>query len=322
VAWYQSPRRRLICTIVSRSRLLDAPASMRDELEVSYQKNKLTDPYVIALEIASVGRAGIPSDSFDKDRSLQLSLTAPILKVLAVERKPLDAPEPTIVANARIIELKPEQISKGEIIKASLLTEGTTGPLTKVLVPFTDVTVDTADREAEELKRRKRWSIVGLATPIAATIALILTVIGATLSISNANARADNVAEDVACLSVLEFGQATQFSMTLAYRDITAHQLRSRQLRTIAFAPSYHSDVDNADQQLRYLVAAYPSLEDSGIPLGNAASVSAYAKQASAIMARLPQEGGSAAAAKDLAALSALVNRLSNPNTVTPKQCN
>jgi hypothetical protein len=294
---------------------------VRDELEITYRNRTLNDPYAIACEIASAGRAAIPKRSFDDGQSLQLSLTAPILRLLTIEREPKSAIEPTVLASDNIIELKPVLIARREVIRLSLLTEGAVGPIGRHVDPFSDVKLETADREAEELKRRKRWSIVGLATPIAAATALILTVIGATLSISNANARADNVAEDVMCLSVLEFGQSTQLSMTLAYRDITAHQLRNGQLRTITFAPSYHSDVDNADQQLRYLVAAYPSLEGSGIPLGNAAHVSVYASQASAIMARLPREGTSDAASKDLAALSVLVDRLSNPDTVTPKQC-
>lgn len=294
---------------------------MRGELEIRYQDRTLNDPYVIACELASVGRAAIPSRSFDDRQSLQLSLTTPILRLLTLEHEPKSAVEPTVLTNGNIIDLKPVLIARREVIRLSLLTEGTVGPLGRNLDPFSDVKLETADREADEVRRKKRLSIVGLATPIAATIALILTVVAATLSITNANARANTVTEDVLCLSVLEYGQSTQLSMTLAYRDITTHRSNNGQLRAVTFAPSYNSDVSNADQQLRYLAAAYPSFEGSGISLGDAASVSAYAKQASAIMTRLPREGASAAASKDLAVLSTLVRRLSNPNTVTPKQC-
>jgi hypothetical protein len=300
IAWKTNPKKRLICTIVSRSRLLDAPASMRDELEMRYQNRTLTDPYVIACEIASAGRAAIPKRSFDDEQSLKLSLNAPILRLLAVEREPKSAFEPTILANHDIIELRPVLIAKREIIRLSVLTKGAVGSLGLNRDPFTDVKLETSDREAEEVRRRKRWSAVRLATPIAALIALILVVVATTLSISNANAQVSTVTQGLVCISTLEFGQSTQLSMTLAYRDITVRRSNDGQLRRVAFAPSYKSDVIVADQQLRYLEAVYPGLENSGIPLGNAASVSAYARQASAIMARLPKEGTGAAASKDL----------------------
>jgi hypothetical protein len=65
-------KRRLRCTTVSRSRLMNAPQEIRDDLEVSYKSQALSNPYVVALEFASTGRSAIPTDSFDNGRGLQL----------------------------------------------------------------------------------------------------------------------------------------------------------------------------------------------------------------------------------------------------------
>jgi hypothetical protein len=85
VAWRSSLiKRRLLCSIVSCTRLLAAPEPVREDLEVRFDGQPVSDPYVVALEIANVGRASIPSELFDKSRSLVFRLNASILKILTM----------------------------------------------------------------------------------------------------------------------------------------------------------------------------------------------------------------------------------------------
>ena len=186
------PRRRLNCTIVSRSRLMNAPRTIRDNLKISYDDQSLTDPYVVAYEIASTGRSAIPSSSFDKDRSLQLRLEARILMLLSMEYEPASAPKPTVnIDDDEILELRPELIARREVVKLSLLTEGMVGNATVALNPFSDVKIVVKDREATESSRRKWFPIVPL---IIALLSVVATVIAGYLTVQNATNRTNEVA--------------------------------------------------------------------------------------------------------------------------------
>lgn len=117
-------RRSVMCTLVSRSRLLDAPPFVRNQLEVNFRGESVRDPHVVALEISSAGRAAIPSQAFDKGRSLIFKIDAPIIKVLTVEHTPSSAPKPALSSERDTFALGPELLVEGEIINASILTEG------------------------------------------------------------------------------------------------------------------------------------------------------------------------------------------------------
>src|ERR1022692_1409882 len=121
--WQAFARRRLTCTVVSRSRLMNAPQAIRDNLKISYEGRTFDDPYVTVFEIGSTGRAAIPSTSFDNGRNLQLDLVATIETILSVEVEPQSATKPSIVNNGSVLELKPELIARREVIRIALLTE-------------------------------------------------------------------------------------------------------------------------------------------------------------------------------------------------------
>lgn len=311
-------RRRLSCIVVSRSRLIDAPLAMQDDLKVSYQDNLLNNPYVVALEIANTGRSAIPTKSFDDDQSLQLNLTSSILKILSIEHEPTSAPKPTMVATASVIELKPGLIAKHEIIRASLLMEGTTRTPSVALDPFSDVKIHVADREASEARRSK---ILTRGTPVAAVLTAIVIAIAAYLSVKSARTQTVAVTGDVVCISELEFGQSSLLAVELAYRDISVSRSRGGHIRLITFTRSYNIDVSNANYETQLFATASQALESSGVQLGAMPIISADDSQATKILRRLPEEGNGAAANKDLTSLSEIVSRISNPNSAIPKGC-
>ena len=118
-------RKSLSFTIVSRTRLLDAPQSVRGKLQVVFADDQpLEDPYLTVIEIANTGRSSIASKLFDSDRGMVFELGADIVEVLDVKRSPESAPLPRIISRGSIIELRPELIAAGEVVKASVLTKG------------------------------------------------------------------------------------------------------------------------------------------------------------------------------------------------------
>ena len=303
------PRRRLNCTIVSRSRLMNAPQALRDELKISYDDRALTNPYVAAFEIASTGRSAIPSSSFDKDRSLQLYLETQILMLLSMEYEPPSAAKPTVNTDGNVIELRPELIARREVIKLSLLTEGIIGNVLVALNPFSDVKIEIKDREAIESRRRKWLSFAPIAV---ALLAVVATAIAIYLT-ARATNRTNEVAGTTLCLTITEFAHTTELSLELADRDIIVNRAPNGQVRSVKFASSYDSDVAEFKQDARFLVTGYEAFSDN-----ETKQLSADINRVMTILPTLPRqvasEGTGSSANRDLAEITALLNQMTNPN--------
>jgi len=175
VAWRSSlVKRRLLCSIVSCTRLLAAPEPVRGELEVRFDGQPVNDPYVVTLEIANVGRASIPSDLFDKGRSLVFGLSAPVLKILTVEHEPSSIPAPVFLAINDKWEMKPELVAKGELIRLSFLAAGPVKGLEVTENPLTDVSVQVRDLQTWLAQRTRRRNLLQNAVAICTGIFLSL----------------------------------------------------------------------------------------------------------------------------------------------------
>ena len=170
-------RKKMLLTIASRSQLLSAPQSMRDDLQIKFKDDLIQgNPYVTALELANVGRSPIRSEDFDSKRSLQFALDAKIIKHLSTEHSPSSAPEPIVTATDTAFSLAPELIAKGEIIKIALLTEGKPSRAETKFSPFGEVTIEIGDREAQAAKQRRRSRVLNTAvgaTGLLAVVALV-----------------------------------------------------------------------------------------------------------------------------------------------------
>lgn len=156
-------RKKILLTIASRSQLLSAPQSMRDDLQIKFKDEPIQgNPYVTALELANVGRSPIKSDDFDSKRSLQFALDAKIIKHLSTEHSPSSAPKPIVTATDTEFSLAPELIAKGEIIKIALLTEGKPSRAETIFSPFGEVAIEIGDREAQAAKQRRRSRVLNI----------------------------------------------------------------------------------------------------------------------------------------------------------------
>ena len=149
-------RKRLLVSIVSRSNLVSAPKSLPGVLEIAYQGVPIEDPCLTTVEVANVGRAAIPSSSFDQGRSAVFDIGKEIIGVLSVERTPDSSPKAEIVSDGSRFALRPELISAGEVIKALILTVGAVSEVRLALSPFGDVAIELKDRETWQRKRAKR----------------------------------------------------------------------------------------------------------------------------------------------------------------------
>jgi len=69
------PKRKILCNIISRSQMVSGLPGLNGDLDISYKKNKLEDPQVVAIEISNVGKDPILRDDFTENRWLEFRLT-------------------------------------------------------------------------------------------------------------------------------------------------------------------------------------------------------------------------------------------------------
>jgi hypothetical protein len=302
------PKRRIGCTLISRSRLMDTPQSMRGSLKVSYEDKTLKNPYIIACEIASTGRSAIPSTSFDQDRSLQLNLGVEILAVLSVDHEPASAAKPALQALGCILELRPELIARREIIKTSLLTEGSPDIFITAFDPFGDVKIEVKDREVTQA----RWRMVSARLPLVCLSATIALAVAFYYNFNSSNNDMSSFVHSAFCLNTDTLAQSTDLAMQLVYRDIEVHHLTASGLASIKVASSYGSDVQAFNEQAGLLISSYTSFNS-----GKTAHISLAIKRGIVVSRRVPRESG-AVVLRDVAYLGTLLNDLSNPDVTVP----
>jgi hypothetical protein len=319
--------KRLLLSVTSRSRLLSAPQSMRDDLEISYKGGPLHgDPYVTAIELANVGRSPIGSDDFDRGRPLSLGLNVPIIKVLAVEHQPSETPSPTISASDNEFNLEPELIAKQEVIKVALLTEGRVGNLDVRFKPFGDVDVEIRDREAWIAQRSRRRSVIVAAGAIALlTSTLLLIIFGVivttqannNLSVSNSDLTASRqaVVESV-CVNLLQSLSSTSFTMQTATSAILSSE--HSKVNPSSFTPAYYQFISNANGQVKDLFGAFNEAKAEDIPVRNATSLRMQVTQAMDILARLPKDKAESALLADTNKVSQVAIQLISQQILPP----
>lgn len=192
------------------------------------------------------------------------------------------------------------------------------GAVTVALDPFGDVRIRIEDREASQATRRK---MVAIGTPVTAIVAMIATIIAAYLSVKSARNQTVAVTSDVICISELEFAQSSELAIQLGYRAIKVSRARDGDIRSIAYASSYESDVSTADFETRLFAAGTQCLEESGVRFGTASMISAQDSRATKLLRRLPREGTKPAADKDLANLSAIIKQIASSSSISIGGC-
>jgi hypothetical protein len=283
---------------------MNAPKFVRDDLSISYKNQALTDPYVAVLEVASTGRSGIPSASFDNGRSLQLSFDSKIETILSTEYKPISATKPVIEAQESKIEVRPELIARREIISISILTDGDPGFITVSLNPFADVKVETADRETTRA-RRARW--LTMSTSALAALSVLATGAGIYYTFRSVN-KSRALSDTTICLSLTEFDQTVELGLQLVQRDIAIHRTDAGLIKSLTFSPEYNTDVGTLQVPGSYLAVEY------GIVGGESANRTAVGiHQVLNMLPKLPREGTGEAASRGIAELHTVMHQISNP---------
>lgn len=303
------PRRRILCNVISRTRLVTAPTSVRDDLEVKFQSKLLTNPYVVIAEVSNVGKRDISSASFTRDRGLAFQLTSPILKILTVEYEPTSAPTPQIIARDSSFELKPDLLVAGEIIKVSMLTEGPVGDISVSLNPLGDVKVSTRDRE-KWLQRRiiggvAVFGILLIAVTVATGLYAAIDINNANTDYSQANAdlsRANKTVKVIGCAGVvLSLQDASQSIGVLNalvmsfYKHGSSGLLPKSELR---------SEAHIAEVQASILSKAYSEARKAGVSVGTADRVVTDLQNARNSLLRLANDKKRTDVSTDIAVVS------------------
>jgi hypothetical protein len=273
--------------------MLAAPKAIRDELKIIYQEGALDDPYVIALEIANVGRSAIRSDSFDKDRGITFEISAPIIRVLSAQHVPSSAPAPQFVSNGNLLELRPELIVKGELIRASLLTEGAVSDLRLVLNPFGDVGVEVRDRESWERKRSKRLTYV---TAVLGALTLG-SVIAAFISLGVARNRAEAnlsttmaIARNGACESLDLQNSSAELALFRVFEDVQVRLQKASNPLQVTIMPAYSKDLDELNLQVDTLQLDAVNANGLGINSKDSSRDVVLLNSIASILDRIPKD--------------------------------
>jgi hypothetical protein len=183
-------RKSLNCSVISRTRLLAAPAPMRGRLQVVFgNEPPLADPYVTVVEIANTGKTSIGSRLFDNGRSMVFDLGADIIDVLSVERTPESSPLPNIVSSGSTIELQPEVIAAGEVIRASVLSRDRVHGIELTLNPLSETfKISTRDREVWQHQQARRLKFARFALAAVLVVEIVGVVLLGNHALNNASA--------------------------------------------------------------------------------------------------------------------------------------
>jgi hypothetical protein len=252
---------------------------MRDELQIKYNGASITgDPYVTAIELANLGKTHIGSGDFDGQRSLKFSLDTRIIKLLSTEHSPSSAPAPVISADGTTLSLMPELITKGEIIKVAVLTDGRPTEARVDFKPFGDVAVDTGDREVLESKRARTLQITGITMTVLIAVMLIVNVILAISALNQANNNTSNLARVDGCVRLAHDTLDTLSTLLILYGQAT--EIQKEPSASSSQISSYAELDTQAQAELLFLSEDYQDLATYGF-LPRTADVMSMTQEAS-----------------------------------------
>jgi hypothetical protein len=265
---------------------------MRAALKVFYENEALNDPYVVVLELGNPGRADITSGSFDKGRGVVLDLGAPVIKVLGIEYTPWSAPAPIIVNSGTTIELRPELIVAGELIKIFLLAEGAVTGIALTLNPLSNANIDIKDRDAWV----KRGSTRRAAVAICAVTALLILVTTSLVALAQDHGQQTRYnlvsARGLACDNLVLSMAEQEDAAARTFDDIKNESL----------GQEYRLDLVTVHVDNSLLGLAYATASGLGVPLNRTDDLLSMVRDEYEALLRLPKDHSSLERNRDLAA--------------------
>lgn len=234
---------------------------------------------------------------------------------------PSSAPSPIVTANGDGFELKPELITKGEIIRIALLTEGRAGNIDVKFKPFGDVDVEVRDREAWIAQRSRRRTVAATTGVAVLSILTILVIVFGLIASSQANknlAQSQKLIIYAACSSLLEGTSNTALTIDAATTAIVRSKIDGKDV--FSFPATYQRFVSDARRQINDLFDAYDRAKRAGVSLGNATKVRAQAAQGITLLEKLPKERNITIILSDINSLLKIGDTLSS-NQAIPTAC-
>lgn len=174
VIWRFGPPRRLlsysmpVCTslLSTHSRGFGLASS---GLEVNYQGQALSDPYVFTLSVDSRSRKDISSADFDQKRPLEFDVGVPIRAIVG-DRGSVESPDDVVSISGSTVKIKPMLIHRGQVLQLNLLADGP--PHLSCRSHLIDVKV--IEQSSEEAQRRRiRIQSISLVVVLIALLAIV-----------------------------------------------------------------------------------------------------------------------------------------------------
>ncbi len=268
-----SSKRRIMCSVISRSRLLSAASPRRNGLEVSFEHRNLAEPYLTTLEISNVARVPVLNSDFTQSRPLRFSCQSPIVTILDVEHKPDSAPSPNVRSEENEFILDPELLVRDEVVRASLITEGSPGKIRVSLNPFGAIEVQIRDRQIW-LRQRAQRRIIAIFIGCVSVFALAFAASVVTSARIDKNYREASTALTGAwCVTIIGDSAQTQIDInnaSLAANSLMAHQSSAA---AATLQSNYESWIRTVRREAKQLTRDQVAASQSGIELGETARI-------------------------------------------------
>ncbi|MGW1062869.1 hypothetical protein [Micromonospora rubida] len=163
----QPQRKKLAVSILTPAPLLNREAMPGAEMEVVIEGKPVKDPHIFVATIENVGRLGIKSEDFDRQRPITFTLGVPIVSILEVSTTPQVSAVPNVQQDGWNINVGPDLIPAGQSIIIQALTSGE--PNTELPEHHLADTIVERAPESTPVQRAARYlePLVGLASTLA-----------------------------------------------------------------------------------------------------------------------------------------------------------
>jgi hypothetical protein len=117
--------KRLGWGIMSKSRIINAGANERANLNVVYKNHEVANPNILVLRVGNIGKSAIPrSDLPEPIRIILHDAKLLATEVMSASNPAVKATLDISANDPNVVELEPELFNKGESLEVQLVTDG------------------------------------------------------------------------------------------------------------------------------------------------------------------------------------------------------
>jgi hypothetical protein len=97
------------------------------DLVVTYGGNSLDDPHVVRFKLENIGKADVPTSSFDQETPMRFDFGVRIIAILHTAYRPASLVAPSAIFSEQVLSIEPRLIPRGASMEYVLLVDGSCG---------------------------------------------------------------------------------------------------------------------------------------------------------------------------------------------------